>query len=114
MSSLCSTCVARPRPRFECPPTTSSGCSSAAAQVTTSPTCLASVTRNAFIALVLLEAWEVGKAYLSPMDMHPSEFRTAAELREDLAGIEQRAGIKSAFETLLLIEVNLIEHRTHQ
>jgi hypothetical protein len=46
--------------------------------------------------------------------MHTPKFRTSAELREDLTRIEQRAWVEGALQALLLIEVDLIEHRVHQ
>src|SRR5215213_11680695 len=92
----------------------SSGCSSAVAQATTSVTCFASVTRKACIALAFSETRQFGEADLTAMHMHAPKFCASAELWEDLARIEQRARVKGALQTLLLIEVNLVEHRVHQ
>src|SRR5271166_3485945 len=46
--------------------------------------------------------------------MHAAELRAAAELRKHLPGIEQALFIEGAFETLLLVEVDLVEHRVHE
>jgi glycolate oxidase len=48
------------------------------------------------------------------MDMHAAEFSAAAQLREDLAGIEEMAGVEGAFDAHLLVEVGLVEHLAHQ
>ena len=48
------------------------------------------------------------------MDMHAAQFGAAAKLREHLAGIEQALGIEGAFQPLLLVEIDLVEHLGHQ
>jgi len=48
------------------------------------------------------------------MDMKTTELGAAAELRKYLAGVKQTVGIECAFQALLMREVALIEHRSHQ
>src|SRR5258707_13380509 len=60
------------------------------------------------------EAWQVGKRDLARMHMHSAEFSATAELRKHLARIEQAVRIEGAFQPLLLIEVDLVEHRVHE
>ena len=88
-SSTCSTCSGRPTPRFDPPPTISSGCSSAAAQVTTSLTCFASAAWNAAMERSpVSEARQVGEPHLTLMDVHTAEFSATMQLRKHLTGIE--------------------------
>src|SRR4051812_45749999 len=46
--------------------------------------------------------------------MHAPELGAAMQRGEDFAGIEQTAVVESAFEPLLLGEVDLAEHCRHQ
>ena len=46
--------------------------------------------------------------------MHAPELGAAAELRENLPGIEQAFRIEGALEALLLVDVDLGEHRAHE
>src|ERR1700688_863793 len=48
------------------------------------------------------------------MDVHAAEFSATAELRKHLARIEQAFRIEGAFQPLLLIQVDLVEHRVHE
>ena len=48
------------------------------------------------------------------MDMKTTELGTATELWKHLAGVEQTVGVECAFQALLMREVALIEHRSHQ
>ena len=48
------------------------------------------------------------------MNVQPPQFRATVQLREHLAGVEQALRIESAFQTLLLIQVDLVEHRRHE
>ena len=100
-------------PRFDPPATSSSGCSSAAAQVTTSLTCFASAAWNAGIERTPSEAGQFGEPHLTAMHVHPAEFGTAMQLRKHLTGIEQTARIERTFEPLLLREIGFVEHRVH-
>src|SRR5439155_21530952 len=70
--------------------------------------------RRATTADLSSEARQLGKRQLAAMDVQAAELGAAMKLREDLAGIEQRAGIEGAFDPLLLGEVGLVEHRRHQ
>lgn len=48
------------------------------------------------------------------MNVHPAEFGTAMQRREDLAGIEQLRRIKGAFHALLVRQIRFGEHLGHQ
>ena len=48
------------------------------------------------------------------MDDHPAELGAAVQFREHLAGIEQALGVEGTFDPLLLIEIDLGEHLSHQ
>ena len=55
-----------------------------------------------------------GTARCAGMHMHAAELGAAVQRRKHLAGIEQALGVEGAFEPLLLVEVDLGEHRRHQ
>ena len=46
--------------------------------------------------------------------MQAAEFGAAMQGREHLAGIEQALRVERAFDPLLLVQVDLGEHRRHQ
>src|SRR4051812_22868243 len=46
--------------------------------------------------------------------MQPTEFGAAVQLGKYLARVEQTFAVKGAFQALLLIEIDLAEHRWHQ
>src|SRR6266446_1183509 len=48
------------------------------------------------------------------MDMDAAEFGAAMQLREHLARIEQAVGIERTFQALLMRQIALVEHRSHQ
>src|SRR5438067_9403223 len=48
------------------------------------------------------------------MDMKTAELGAAMQLWKDLARVEQAIRIESAFEALLVCEVALVEHRSHE
>ena len=48
------------------------------------------------------------------MHVHAAELGAAVQRREHLAGIEQALVVEGAFEPLLLVEIDLGEHRRHQ
>jgi hypothetical protein len=48
------------------------------------------------------------------MDMNPAELGTAMQLWKDLARVEQAIRIESAFEALLVRQVALVEHCSHE
>src|SRR5215212_4343478 len=106
--------IGRPSPRLDPPPASSSGCSSAAAQATTSPASFALAGENTATAASRSEARQVGKPDLPAVDVHAPEFGAAVELREHLAGVEQPARVEGALDPLLLGEVGLVEHLAHQ
>ena len=111
-SSRLLACIGRPRPRLVPPPTSSSGCSSATAQATTSQPSFALAGENtATAAASRSEPRQVGEPDLPAMDVHPAEFGAAVQLREHLARVEQPLRVEGAFEPLLLGEVGLVEHR---
>jgi hypothetical protein len=60
---------------------------------------------------VLLEPRYVGETNLPGMYVDAAKLGAAAKLGEHLARVQQPFGIKRAFETLLLVEVALVEHR---
>src|SRR5271166_6376874 len=102
-------------PRFDPPPTISSGCSSAAAHEMMSHTWRGSLTRKTSVTSgAPLEARQFGEAHLSAMHMHAAEFRAAVENREHFAGVQQPARIERAFQPLLLRQIGFVEHRVHQ
>src|SRR3954451_6532664 len=109
------TCSGRPSARFEPPATISSGCCSAAAQATTSAACWGvSGLKDPIAGSSRSEPGQVGEADLTGVYMHPAELGAAVQLREHLAGIEKVVGVEGALETLLLREVDVVEHRVHQ
>src|SRR5947209_287470 len=57
---------------------------------------------------------QIGKARRAAVHMNAIELRAAAELRKDLAGIEQALLIEGAFQALLLVQVDFTEHRVHE
>src|SRR5579864_7703686 len=60
------------------------------------------------------EPRQVGKTRLAAMNMHAAQLGAAVQLREQLAGVEQPLRIEGAFEALLLVQVNLVEHGRHE
>src|SRR3954452_8973214 len=60
------------------------------------------------------ESRNVGETELAAVDMDPPEFGTAVKLGKDLAGVQQPAGVESAFQALLLVQVGLGELLGHQ
>src|SRR5438477_12561163 len=48
------------------------------------------------------------------MHMNPAELGTAMQLWKDLARVEQAIRIESAFEALLMRQVALVEHCSHE
>ena len=61
-----------------------------------------------------LEPLNVGEWQGIVVHHHPAELGAAAQLGEDLAGIEQMVGIEGAFDPHLLVEVDLGELHIHQ
>src|SRR5258708_30536298 len=55
--------------------------------------------------------WE---SELAAMDMYATQFCAAMQGRKYLAGIEQALRVECAFQTLLLVEIDLAEHFRHQ
>src|SRR5262249_10946643 len=106
----CGVCIGRPMPRLLPPATISSASSCATAAATTSTSARSSVGRKR----VTSKPREIGKGGVAAMDVHAAELGTAVELREDLAGIEQALRIEGAFQSLLLVQVDLVEHRRHE
>src|SRR5206468_8514951 len=60
------------------------------------------------------KARQVGKPQPARVYMETAELGAAVQLRKHLARIEQAVGIEGAFQALLMREVALVEHRTHQ
>src|SRR3546814_2215126 len=48
------------------------------------------------------------------MDMYASQLGAAVKCRKDLTRIEQKFGVESTFQTLLLLKVGFAEHFGHQ
>ena len=48
------------------------------------------------------------------MHVHFAQFRTALQSGKHFAGIEPVAGVKGAFDALLLFQINRVEHGVHQ
>ena len=48
------------------------------------------------------------------MDVDTAKLRTAVQLWEHLAGVEQKFWVKSAFDALLMSQIDLSEHHRHQ
>src|SRR3954453_18977862 len=61
-----------------------------------------------------LESGNIGECQFAAMHMYASEFGAAVQGRKDLAGIEQALGVESAFQPLLLVEIDFSEHFPHQ
>src|SRR5437879_13043636 len=55
-----------------------------------------------------------GESELAAMDVYATQFCAAMQGRKYLAGIEQALRVEGAFQTLLLVEVDLAEHFRHQ
>src|SRR5579884_2433688 len=60
------------------------------------------------------EPRQIGVRQAAGTDVQTAEFGAAMELRKHLAGIEQPVRIEGAFEALLLVEIDFVEHRSHQ
>src|SRR5215813_11923906 len=60
------------------------------------------------------EPRNVGERHPTSMHVQAAQLGATMQLRKDLSGIEQSLGIKGAFHALLLIEIDLGEHRRHQ
>src|SRR5882757_4079407 len=58
--------------------------------------------------------WKVGKRELTAMDVHATQFGAAVQGWKYLAGIEQALRVEGAFQSLLLVEIDLAEHFRHQ
>src|SRR5258708_6791063 len=112
-SSVCGVCSGRPRPRLLPPATISSGSSRATAAATMSTSSRSSLGRKRVMG-ACSEPRQIGKSDLALMNVHAAELGAAMELREDLAGIEQACGVEGAFEALLLVEVDFVEHGGHE
>src|SRR4051795_6069779 len=54
------------------------------------------------------------KRQLAAVDMHAAEFGAAVQGRKHLSRVEQPLRIESAFQPLLLVEVDVAEHLAHQ
>src|SRR3954452_6990492 len=98
-------------PRLEPWPTISSGTTSPAAQRTALST--SSAVAGASV-LTPLESRNVRKGERAAMHVHATELGTAAQLRKNLAGVEQMLRIECAFDPHLLVEIDLAEHLRHQ
>src|SRR3954470_13649467 len=98
-------------PRLEPWPTISSGTTSPAAQRTASST--SSAVAGASV-LTPLESRNVRKGERAAMHVHAAELGTAAQLRKNLARVEQVLRIECAFDPHLLVEIDLAEHLRHQ
>src|SRR5258707_8253176 len=109
-SSTCGVCSGRPRPRLLAPATISSGSSCATAAATISTSSCSSAGRKRVIS----KPRQIRERDLAAMDVDAPELGAAMELREDLAGIQQPVRIEGAFQALLLVEVDRIEHYRHQ
>ena len=48
------------------------------------------------------------------MDVQPAQFGAAVQLREYLPGVEEPVRVEGAFESFLMREIALVEHRPHQ
>src|SRR5215218_3006643 len=91
----------------------SSGCSLAIAARTTCSTSLASRTLRVS-TLACSKPREFGEGEPAAMDVHPAEFGAAMQGGKHLAGVEQSLCVERAFQSLLLIKVDLAEHLGHQ
>src|SRR5262245_2864444 len=60
------------------------------------------------------EPWNIGKRQLPGVDMQAAQFGTAMQLRKHFSGIEQPLGVESAFNALLLVQVEFGKHGWHQ
>src|SRR5207237_5993346 len=60
------------------------------------------------------EPWNPRKRHLPRMHVHPPQLSAAVQRRKHLAWIEQALVVEGAFEALLLVEIDLGEHRRHQ
>src|SRR6185312_6620960 len=109
-STTCGVCTGRPRPRLLPPAMSSSGssCATAAATISTSSRSSLGAKR------VISEPRQLREGDLAVVDMHAAELGAAMEFREDLAGIEQPVRVEGTFEALLMVEIDLVEHRWHQ
>src|SRR5690242_1355793 len=57
---------------------------------------------------------QVGKGEPAILHVHMTLLNAGRQSRKHLARIEQAPGVEGAFETLLLVEISLGEHRRHQ
>src|SRR6266404_4423124 len=55
-----------------------------------------------------------GESELAAMDVYATQFCAAMQGRKYLAGIEQALRVEGAFQTLLLVEIDLVKHFRHQ
>src|SRR5262249_10512051 len=60
------------------------------------------------------EPRNIRKRELARMDMHAAELRAAVQCRKHFSRIEQALRVKRAFQALLLVEVDLVEHIAHE
>src|SRR5882757_10748003 len=73
-----------------------------------------SENRYPLFQIMLLEPRQVGKRELAAMHMDAAEFGAAVQGRKHFSGIEQALRVKSAFQPLLLVEIDLRKHLAHQ
>src|SRR5579859_4742781 len=110
-SSTSAVCSGRPMVRLLPAPTSSSGALRSSADITASTSAAGVVGCIRFMGS---EPRQVGETQRPVMNMDPAQFRAAAKLREDLAGIEQLLRVEGAFEPHLVVEIGLGEHGRHQ
>src|SRR5438105_3567140 len=75
---------------------------------------VASSTPRTVVAAVTLESWNIRERHPARMHVQAAELGAAMQGREHLAGVEQALGVEGAFEPLLLVQIDLGEHRRHQ
>src|SRR4051794_23265837 len=89
-------------------PTISSGCSLARAARTACSTSHASRTLR--VSTCTSKSRQFRKRQLAAMDMDAAEFGAAVQGRKHLSRIEQALRVERAFQPLLLVEIDLVEH----
>src|SRR6185503_13183968 len=73
-----------------------------------------SASRGVIVPAIVSEPRDLGERNLVVVHDHAAELGAAAELGEDLAGIEQMIGIERALHAHLLVEIDLRELLAHQ
>src|SRR6478672_9955674 len=68
----------------------------------------------ASLSFIRLEAWNIRKSELAGVHMHAAKLGAAVQRRKHLAGVEQTLRVESAFQSLLLVQIDLGKHLAHQ